>query len=199
MGICTFLIFRTWYINHTAMSMSPSMLAIIYGIILYSSFIVRFKGVKNIFLSIPDIIACVFIVCILASMIQILLQSNEITFLWVFKISIDANSLIIIALLLSFFGIKIVSCICYIFIGILAISNINLFSQAMGNLWGMVYLLTAYIGIMMYIACDPVLEMIWPTLINAVSGTLNYAKRDFEIGKIELENISDEIKDKINN
>lgn len=38
MGICTFLIFRTWYINHTAMSMSPSMLAIIYGIILYSSF-----------------------------------------------------------------------------------------------------------------------------------------------------------------
>ena len=98
-------------------------------------YIVRFKGVKNIFLSIPDIIACVFIVCILASMIQILLQSNEITFLWVFKISIDANSLIIIALLLSFFGIKIVSCICYIFIGILAISNINLFSQAMGNLW----------------------------------------------------------------
>lgn len=193
--ISVFLIYRNWYSGHEVVSMAPNMITVLYGVLFYSSFIVRFKGLERTFLSIPDLIVCPLLIIVISSIFQIILYSPNIKFLGIFEMTVDPNLLICVSLILSWLGLKLVSCMCYILIGIFALSNLSAFSNAMGNIWGPVFILTSYISICIYVASDPMLKYLIPELISSLNKGTSYLKNDFNQGKEEVKEIKKNISD----
>lgn len=181
-----------WYNNLEVFSMRPHLLTTIYGTIFYTSFIVRFKGIKNVFLSKFDLIISVLMILVISSLFEIILGSHEVEFLF-FKATIDPNIIIILALVLSWLGMKIVSVGCYFFVAILTLNNIFNLSVAMGPICGPLFIILTYVSIGIYVACDPALLNVFPSIFNASKKGVNYLNNDFNAAKIGLYKVKDDV------
>ena len=88
-----------------------------------------------------------------------------------------------VAIILSWLGLKIVSLVCMGGITIFALFNMAELSAAMGAFWGPLYILCSFIGILMYLsvepACDEALLQIKYAArkgLNHLNGDVSYAK-----------------------
>lgn len=197
MIISVIFIYIPWSNDGDLYNICPHLLSTLYGIVFYTSFIVRFKGLKNVFLSKIDLIMSILMIIIISSLFEIILGRYEVGFLFM-NFDIDPNIIIIIALLLSCLGMKMVSVACYIFVGFLALTNIIGLSVAMGPLFGPLFVLTSYLSIGIYIACDPLLRNAFPSIYNTSKRTMKYLYNDFNAAKDEFNTVKENVKS-INN
>ncbi len=137
--------------SHELLAIRPDLLSTLYAILLYAVFIIRFKGIKRTVGSFYDILLCVVCILLLASLIQLFLNSS------INLGGINGKTLLPIAILFSAFGVKFISLICMGLITILGFLNVNTLNNAMG-FWGVVYILLAFVGMLIYFSVEPVIN-----------------------------------------
>lgn len=110
MIIAILLSFINWKAGHSTISIKPDLISSTIAVIIYSAFIIRVKGLQRMTGRI-DFIFLILSVLLLSSFIQSILSSSE------FKIPIlgsyiDCRMLFILAMILSWMGMKILSVGC---------------------------------------------------------------------------------------
>lgn len=195
LSISILLSFIGWKTGHETVSIAPNFISTLYAVFFYAAYIIRFKGLKEIFCSWYDLIYCVLILLFVSSLIRCVLVTSEINLLWIFNIKIDTNLILICGLVLSWLGVKIVSTVCFIIVGLFAVLSTIKLNVAMGNLWGTVYVISSFVGLCMYLANDPDLMLMTKALKSTVNNSLNYVQSDYLIAKNNI----NQYKDKMNN
>lgn len=175
-----------WFDRSEIYVIAPNLETTIYAIVFYSAFFVRFKGMESVFKSVKDIIVAILIILVFASMFTIVLGSQ--TFLGGI-ITISPRTLIFIGLFLSWGGMKLVSSGCYILFAIFTIENITNVSEAMGTIWGPMYILLAYVGIAIYISSDYSLRNSLSSMLNFSKKAATYVSNDLKAAKAELDEL----------
>ena len=155
------LSFINWKDGHNTFSMKPSALSCFFAIALYITFIVRYKGITNVTASFIDI--CLIVVCVLllSSFIQSILVSTTFDFFGYWQFSLDTKPILIIAILFSLLGIKLVSALCLSLVCLFSLVNISAQSAAMGSTFGPIYVIFSFVGILLYLSSEP-------TILNAL-------------------------------
>lgn len=146
-----FLSFIEWKNGHDSVSIQPNYLSCLYAIVMYSSFIIRFKGIQRTVSSLIDLFYCIAIPLLLSSFIRTIFVVEKLPLIG----NVDTSIVLLIAVILSCLGMKIVSLGCIIFVCIMALLNIHLLNDAMGKIWGSTYMITAFIGILLYLYVEP--------------------------------------------
>ncbi len=172
------LSFVGWKVGHDTVLIRPDYMSCLYAVLLYGAFVVRFKGVMRTVGSWIDIIFCVLNVLLISSFVQTLLVTKTIKLFWVKDVSINTAILIPVAVLLSWLGLKLVSVLCMAAVGILALVNITTLSSAMGSLYGPVYIICAFLGILLYLAVEPAAMEILPHFRKSVQKGASYMRSD---------------------
>ncbi len=188
-----------WRVGHDTIYIRPDYISCLYALLFYSAFIVRFKGIHRVFETKIDIVLCVSVILLLSSFIQTLFVTKNISILGLKEIPIDTKVLVLIAILLSWFGLKLVSAICMLSVGVLAIFNITVLNTAMGSLVGSTYIICAFIGLLLYISIEPAVIEALPYLKNSVNRGIDYMRRDFIEAGNSARNINQSIKNRKNN
>lgn len=178
-----------WKHGHDTISISPDYISCLYSVLLYSAFVVRFKGIQRTVSSWIDILFCIFIVLLLSSFIKTILVSKTISLFGIKVLTINTNIFLPIALILSWIGLKVVSLVCIAGITIIAMFNIMALNEAMGTIFGSVYIICSFIGIMLYLSIEPVLEEIVFNLKKTAVNGLNYISRDVSQAKNKITEI----------
>ena len=185
-----FLSIISWKIGHQTYLIRPNLISCLYSLALYTAFIVRFKGIHRTVGSWIDIIFCILIILLLSSFIQMILVDKTIKLFWIAKFTIDTKIILPIAIILSWIGLKFVSLVCLAGIGVFALFNITTFSNAMGSLWGTVYIVSAFLGILLYLSVEPAtvesITYFKKTLVQAV----DYTKKDLIQVKSSIKNLN---------
>ena len=179
--------FFLWETSNS-ISIAPHLKTTLFSIIFYSAFVLKFKGLK-VFKSPKDVVVSLLMVLIFASFFEIVLKEEEFFF---GLLKIDPVYLIIIAILLSWGGEKLLSCACYIAVAFLAVENINDVSIAMGSIWGTLYIVSSYFGIGLYFANDYDLRNSLSSMLNFSKKAVTYVSNDLKAAKAEI----DELKSK---
>ena len=151
LAVPVLLSFVDWKIGHDTISIAPTLRSTLLAVILYSAFVMRFKGLRRIFYVI-DLIFLVLVVLLLSSFVSILIIEYEIP---LFGFRIDSYVILIGAAVLAWLGVRLISSFTFLTVFLLAMVNMSRLSQSMGNIWGPVYILFSFIGLCMYLACEP--------------------------------------------
>ena len=72
-----------------------------------------------------------------------------------------------------------------IYINILA--NLSNLTDAMGDIWGTVYVLSSFLGVLIYLRNEPAIYEIEQNTKKISVGAINYLKQDFNIAKSEFD------------
>ncbi len=174
------LSFVRWYLptGHNPISIMPDFISNFFAVLLYAAFLVRFKGIQRTIGSWIDIVLCVFSVLLTSSFIRIILVIKPITIFGKKEISIDTSWILLVAIVLSWLGLKIMSVVCIVGVGAFAFFNIAQLSEAMGPVWGTVYILCSFMGILFYISIEPAFIEALPYLKKSGRNGLNYLRDD---------------------
>ena len=190
------LSFINWKNGHDTISISPDYISTLYGVLIYAAFVVRFKGIPRTVSSWIDILFCVFNVLLFASFVKTILFTKTITILGIIKINIDTNILLPVAIILSWLGLKIVSLICIAIITIVALFNITALNIAMGSIFGPLYVICSFIGIMLYLSVEPAFIESIHQFGEVVNKSFNYLNKDVSNVKANIDNKVNSLKKK---
>lgn len=163
--------------GHELITMRPEATSIIYAAMIYIAFVIRFKGIQRTISSWIDIAACLIVIVLISSFIQAILTESTVRIFWM-EFSFDPKILLIVAIILSWLGLKFVSVICMAVIAIYALFAVTTLSHAMGSLWGTVYVLCSLLGMLFYFSIEPVLIESLPHFKKAITYGLNHIKED---------------------
>ncbi|MBJ8325252.1 hypothetical protein [Streptococcus pacificus] len=154
MSAAIFLSFIPWFTenSHTPIIISPDLTSIIFSVLFYVAFLLRFKGIANIEPLKDFLLSAVFIL-LFSSFINIILVNKTFTILN-FELSVDSRTIMIIAVILSWIGLKSSSAICMLFIIGLGLLNLNNLSEAM-KIYGVLYGMLSFFGIFSYALAEP--------------------------------------------
>lgn len=155
MLISILLSFIRWKNGHNTVSISPDYLSCLYGTLIYAAFIVRFKGIQRAVSSWIDTLFCVFTVLLLSTFVKTILVTKTICLFGLTDITINTNVILPVAIILSWLGLRIVSLVCMGGIAIIALFNITALNAAMGTIFGPLYIICSFVGIMMYLSVEP--------------------------------------------
>lgn len=197
MGFAIFLSFIGWKTGHDTISIRPNLSSCLYSVFIYSAFVIRIKGIERTTSSWIDIVLGLLNVLLLASFIQIVVIDSEVSFLGLFNIPINTTYLIAFALLLSWLGLKFISVLCMGLVCILALCNINLLNDAMGSLWGTVYVLCSFFGILTYLRNEPAIYEIEKNTKRVSTDGLNYLRHDLHEAKADVIHFEHQIKQNV--
>ena len=187
MGCAIFLSIIGWKTGHDTILIRPNLSSCLYAVLIYSAFVVRIKGVQRALDTGIDIVYCILNVLLLSSFIRIIILDREVNFLGLFDIPIDTTYLIIFAVLFSWLGLKLISVLCMGLVCVLAICNINILTDAMGDIWGTVYVLSSFLGVLIYLRNEPAIYEIEKNTKKISIEALNYLKQDFNLAKSEFD------------
>ena len=134
MLIACFLSFVPWHNGILVFHLTPSMISTIIAIGLYSAVIIRLKGLQNSFSGFSDILLSVLTILFCSSFVNFFLNDNT------------GKIILIVSLLLSWLGLKVIAGIVWIVLIVLVGIQIFLVNAAMG-IWGSFYVLSAFLGI----------------------------------------------------
>lgn len=179
MTVPILLSFINWKSGHDTISISPDYISCIYAFIFYAAYVVRFKGIMRTMGSWVDIGFCIMFPLLLSTFIRTLMGTTSISVLGMFEIPIDTSVVFPVALILSWFGLKMMSVICITTIGILAIFNITALSESMGAIWGPLYVICAFISILLYCSVEPAIVEGLPHFGRTLGQGISNAKQDF--------------------
>lgn len=182
MSIAIGLSYIGWAHGDNLISISPSLTSCLISLILYTAYVVRFKGIHRIVTSENDIALCLCVILLFASFIQTIL-AKEITLipktLLTKELSIDSYYLLFATILLSWIGVKIVSAACFLLVGIAAFSSIMSLSDAMGPLFGPLYILSSFFGLLFYISVEPAASEALYHIKASSRAAKKYVENDF--------------------
>lgn len=192
------LSFIEWKYNHKTFSISPDLISCMFGVIIYSAFVIRFKGIKRTVESKYDILFTIVSTLLLSTFIKALLFEQQISLLF-FKVPVNTNVILIIAVIMSWLGLKIVSLSCIGILVILALGNIVGLNNAMGPLWGTVYVLSSFLGVIMYASVEPVFLESTSSFFRFAKKNINHLNNDLSQAKEHIDMAKTAIDTKINN
>lgn len=172
-------------------SIAPQPLSSVFSIIFYSIFVIRFKGIRRSVGSVIDISFTILSVLLLSSVFQSILTAKNLRLLGFIPVP-DPKIILIIAIAASLLGVKLVSAGCMVFIAIAAVSNLDVAGQAMG-FWGVLYIMCAFIGILLYLSVEPAVLEALPQIKNSFSKTSKHISNDFTEAKKEAKSLVDAI------
>ena len=199
MIIPIFLSFIEWKSGHNTISINPDYISCFYAVILYASFVIRFKGIQRTASSVYDILFCVFLVAMFSSFLRLIITTHKINILGLKEIDINTTYLVAGIIILSWIGLKFVSLLCLAATTFLALSNIIALNEAMGPIWGPVYVLASFISLLLYFSIEPAIYDTFSS-IKRLSLTGRYhLLSDINIEKNKLSGMVKEIKSKKGN
>lgn len=182
MSIAIGLSYIDWAHGDNLISIAPSLTSCLISLILYTSYVVRFKGVHRIVTSENDIALCLCVILLFASFVQTIL-AEDITLipktLLTKELSIDSYHLLFATILLSWIGVKIVSAACFLLVAIAAFSSIMSLSDAMGSLFGPLYILSSFFGLLFYISVEPAASEALYHIKASARAAKKYVENDF--------------------
>lgn len=170
------LSFINWKVGHDTVSIMPDLISTLCAVGLYSSYIVRFKGVHRTVGSWIDIVFCVLLILLISSFIKIIMF-EKVFELFFLDFSINTTVIVIGAIVLSWIGLKLISVLCMICIVLIAMANIISLNAAMGGAIGTAYIICSFLGILLYLSIEP-----------AVYDTIPYIRKSIRIGKNRIHN-----------
>ncbi|MGP1440598.1 MAG: hypothetical protein ACTTJ3_07670 [Treponema sp.] len=139
-----------------SMFLFPNIMAILASLIIYSSFIIRVKGINNTFKNIPDFIISILCILVLASFIKIFLRDSIVLTGWVgtmLKMVGFNNSYFLIAgaVIFSWLGIRTIAGFMWIIIAILGMVELATAGEYMGEYMSAIFILSAFCGFIFYL------------------------------------------------
>lgn len=187
-----------WKNGHDTISISPDYLSCLYGVLIYAAFVVRFKGIQRTVSSWIDILFCVFTVLLLSTFVKTILVTKTISLLGLTYITISTNVVLPVAIILSWLGLKVVSLVCMGGVAIIALFNITALNTAMGTVFGPLYIICSFIGIMMYLSVEPAFVETLLQVRNIATRGLHRLSGDVSYAKAKAINVKTAISNKIN-
>ena len=166
---------------------------------IYAAFVVRFKGIQRTVSSWIDILFCVFTVLLLSTFVKTILVTKTISLLGLTDITISTNVVLPVAIVLSWLGLKIVSLVCMGGVAIIALFNITALNTAMGTVFGPLYIICSFVGIMMYLSVEPAFVETLLQVRNVASRGLHRLSGDVSHAKTKAINVKTAISNRINN
>jgi hypothetical protein len=197
-SISIFLSLINWKNGHDTISISPDYLSCLYGVLIYTAFVVRFKGIQRTVSSWIDIAFCVFIVLLLSTFVKTILVTKTISLFGLTDISVSTEVILPIAIILSWLGLKMVSLFCMGAVAIIALFNISALNVAMGGLFGPIYIICSFLGIMFYLSVEPAFVETMSQIKHATASGLNHLSGDFSYAKSKVTDIKTSISNKFN-
>jgi len=182
-----------FYDGFDSINLFPDMLSTLIATIIYSSFVIRIKGMKNTFKGIMDIIISLMIILLMGIVLKFFVGDNSIfgnglisKFLKLFSIKITKSHLIIIAIILSWLGIRQISGFLWLIIIGLGLTEFATCGKYLGNVQGTLFVLSAFCGCIFYLKYEG--RLIINSFSNMtysishffkhdIDGSLNYAKQ----------------------
>lgn len=107
MLIAVLLSFINWKSEHATISIKPDLISTVMAIVIYSAYVIRFKGLQRMS-DCTDWIFFILSVLLLSSFIQSILSSREFQ-IPIIGTYIDCRMLFVLAMILSWLGLKILS------------------------------------------------------------------------------------------
>lgn len=152
----------------------PNIISLLCSLFVYSSFVIRVKGINNTFKNIPDFIISILCILVLASFIKIFLRDSIVLTGWVgtmLKMVGLNNSyfLIAIAVIFSWLGIKSIAGFMWIIIAILGMVELATAGEYMGEYISAVFILSAFCGFIFYLKYEG--KIIINSFINMTKNT----------------------------
>jgi len=134
----------------------PNIISLFCSLFVYSSFVIRVKGINNTFKNVPDFIISILCILVLASFIKIFLRDSVVLTGWVgmmLKMVGLNNSYLLIAgaVIFSWLGIKIIAGVVWIIIAILGMVELATAGEYMGEYISVVFVLSAFCGFIFYL------------------------------------------------
>ncbi len=188
-----------WKYEHESFSISPDLISCMFGVIIYSAFVIRFKGIQRAVESKYDILFTIVSTILLSTFIKVLLFENQIKLLGIFNIPVNTSVILIVAVILSWLGLKIVSLSCIGLVVFLALGNIVGLNNAMGSLWGTVYVISSFLGVIMYASVEPAFLETKNAFLRFTKRSVNYLNNDLSQAKEQATKIKNTIETKVNN
>ena len=148
------LTFIKWVDGRTVVSLMPNIISSIYAVAIYSAYVLRYKGIRNMFKSWTDVLFCPLLILLFSSFVQALFATTTLK-LFIWEVPFDAKLLLFVTMLLSWLGMRIMSVLCIVVLMLFSIGNLYAVSAAMGNLFGTIYVIASFIGIIAYAATEP--------------------------------------------
>ena len=183
------LSFIRWKNGHDTISISPDYLSCLYGVLIYAAFIVRFKGIQRAVNSWIDILFCVFTILLLSTFVKTILVTKTICLFGLTDITINTNVILPVAIILSWLGLRIVSLVCMGGVAIIALFNITALNAAMGTIFGPLYIICSFIGIMMYLSVEPAFVETLLQVKNAATRGMHRLSGDVSNAKTKVINV----------
>ena len=183
------LSFISWKNGHDSISISPDYISCLYGVLLYAAFVVRIKGIPRTVSSWIDIMFSVCSVLLLSTFIKTILVTETISLLGLGEVSVSTNVILPVAIILSWLGLKIVSLACMATILVIALFNITVLNVAMGMICGPLYIICAFVGIMLYLSIEPAFIETLSQFRRTALKSLDYIGRDISHAKDKITSI----------
>ena len=134
----------------------PNIISLVCSLFVYSSFVIRVKGINNTFKNIPDFIISILCILVLASFIKIFLRDSIVLTGWVgtmLKMLGLNNSYLLITgtVIFSWLGIRGIAGFMWIIIAILGMVELATAGEYMGEYISAVFILSAFCGFIFYL------------------------------------------------
>lgn len=198
--ISVILSLTKWTIGtkHGQYDISPNLESGVYAVLVFLTLYVRFKGLNSIFDSLLDLIDCILIIALLSSFIRIVMikQIDLFDFTTLFfqikPFTFSTTHLIVLGIVLSFLGLKLLSLISYGVVLFVGISNLMKISSAM-EIKGFIFFIFAIIGILLYLKNDPELQAALPFIQNTYRHGKHLLNNDLKISRQQVAGIKNHI------
>ena len=134
----------------------PDILSLLLSLVIYSAFVIRIKGIDNVFKNISDTVISILFVLVMGIVIKIFagnsVRSSGIIGNLLGKIGLgNSFSLVIAAIVLSWLGLEKICGFIWIAIIVLGIAELVTCGNYMGNFKGSIFLLSLFLGGIFYL------------------------------------------------
>ncbi len=139
----------TWWTEKISLQ-DGGIIPIIFGIVVYSVFIIRLKGIEELTQSFADIVLCVLSILLFASLFNLALNGEAV-------LGLSDSTMYLLLILGAFFSVvkeKLAAVICVFIVMLASLGNIIGYSDAMGN-WSIVYTMSAFLGFLFHFSIEP--------------------------------------------
>ena len=192
------LSYINWKHGHDTISIAPDYISCFFSAVIYAAYVIRFKGISRTVGSWIDIVFCLLSWLLLSTFIKTLLVTETISIFGLTELTINANTILIIAMLLSWLGLKLVSLFSIVLLAIFAFSNISALNDAMGSICGPLYIISSFLGLLLYLSVEPAVDQIMLNLRQSATQGIQNFKVDIAQAKEQAINAKSAIHSKIN-
>ena len=164
----------------------PNIVSVLLSVVIYSSFVIRIKGIQNTFKNPLDTIISILFILVFAIFIQIFTgnskTSSGLIGNFLSKIGLgNSYYLIIAAIVLSWLGIKQVCGFVWLAIFALALTELVTCGNYMGNVKGSIFILSAFCGFVFFLKYEG--KLIINSFKKLAISSTNFIKSDLDESK----------------